>query len=147
MEVASTLASALECLAGVQTEMILLDLGLPDSQGLFTLDSILSSEPKSPVVVLSGMDDEKAVYQAVQQGAQDFLEKVSIDQKGLIRSLVYASERHRLMAELEAARKNSYRLNAARLTVISVSPSTSDDVSFPLKTSSNSVSSLIRASV
>lgn len=110
VEVASTLAGALERLAEVQTEMILLDLGLPDSKGLLTLDSILSSETNSPIVVLSGMDDEKAAYQAVQQGAQDFLEKGSIDQKGLIRSLVYASERHRLRAELEAARQREHEL-------------------------------------
>ena len=89
---------------------MILDLGLPDCRGLETLESIIASGSKCPIVVLSGMEDEKTAVEAVQQGAQDFLVKGSIDRKSLVRSLMYAAERHRLRAELEAARQREHDL-------------------------------------
>ncbi len=110
VDVSETLSAALEYLSGESAEVILLDLGLPDSKGLSTLEAILAAGSATPIVVLSGMDDEKAAYQAVQQGAQDFLEKGSIDRKGLVRSLLYAAERQRLRTELEEARLREHEL-------------------------------------
>src|SRR5713226_7345101 len=56
-------------------DVILLDLGLADSQGLETLTRVYQEEPGIPILVLTGMDDRQLSAQAVRQGAQDYLIK------------------------------------------------------------------------
>lgn len=77
-------------------DLILLDLGLPDAQGLEALRRTRVAAPRVPIVVLTGLDDESLAAQALQEGAQDFLIKGQIDSRGLLRALRYASERKRL---------------------------------------------------
>ncbi len=72
---------------------ILLDLGLPDSQGLETLTRTLTEAKSVPIVVLTGLDDESVGIRAVQVGAQDYLIKGHIDGNLLARTLRYAIER------------------------------------------------------
>jgi len=88
-------------------DVILLDLGLPDAQGLEAVRRARASAPHVPLVVLSGMDDELLAIKAMQNGAQDYLIKGHIDSRELLRALRYAIERNAfeeaLFAEKERA--------------------------------------------
>jgi serine phosphatase RsbU (regulator of sigma subunit) len=74
---------------------VLLDLGLPDSQGLDSLQGLLKQEPDATVVVLTGMADEYLGEEAVRAGAQDYLVKGEVTGKLLRRVIRYAMERRR----------------------------------------------------
>jgi diguanylate cyclase (GGDEF)-like protein/PAS domain S-box-containing protein len=80
-------------------DMVLLDLGLPDAQGMAVLRRARTAAPRVPLVVLTGMDDELLAAQALQQGAQDYLIKGQIETRGLHRALRYAIER-KIMEEV-----------------------------------------------
>jgi signal transduction histidine kinase len=91
-------------------DAILLDLGLPDCQGLETLTAFMDCRPDIPVVILTGLDDEEMAAKAVQEGAQDYLVKGPYLTQGeagkvlLLRSLRYAIERHQVQAALRRDR-------------------------------------------
>jgi diguanylate cyclase (GGDEF)-like protein/PAS domain S-box-containing protein len=72
---------------------MLLDLGLPDANGLSAVRRPHAVAPRVPLVVLTGMDDEILAAQALQEGAQDYLIKGQIEARGLMRALRYAIER------------------------------------------------------
>ncbi len=74
-------------------EVVLLDLVLPDSQGLETFLRWKSAAPQLPVVVLTGLDDMELATRAVENGAQDYLIKNQINRALLSRSLRYTAER------------------------------------------------------
>lgn len=96
------LKTAIELLRSAKFDVILLDLVLPDSQGLNTLVQIQVQDPLTPIVVLTGMTDETLAVQAMQAGAQDYLVKgQSHDCELLLRSIRYAIERKRIAATLE----------------------------------------------
>ena len=80
-------------LAERPVDIILLDLGLPDAQGLEAVRRAQAAAPQVALVVLTGLDDESVALQALQQGAQDYLIKGQIDAPGLLRALRYAIER------------------------------------------------------
>src|SRR5271156_296613 len=63
-------------------DLVLLDLGLPDVQGLEALRRARALTPNTPVVVLTGLDDESISTQALQEGAQDYLIKGQIETRG-----------------------------------------------------------------
>ncbi len=79
--------------------VILLDLSLPDSHGLDTVKAVLHLYPNTPVVVLTGQDDQEVALAAIQAGAQDYLVKGQFDENSLERSLQYAVERHGLQLQ------------------------------------------------
>lgn len=85
-------------------DVLFLDLNLPDSGGLETLDRVLSEEQEVPVVVLTGHNVRGAAVEAIQRGAQDYLPKPDLDADRLARSLRYAVERH--VQEQELRRQN-----------------------------------------
>ena len=87
---------------------VLLDLGLPDSQGLFGLGRLLAREPEAAVVVLTGMADEHLGRQAVRAGAQDYLVKGEVAGDMLHRVIRYAIERR-------AAEEAQRQLQVARI--------------------------------
>ncbi len=95
---AMTLAAALACLsarAAVTFDAILIDLSLPDSQGIGSFLKIHHRAPNIPIIVLTGLDDETLALSAMQQGAQDYLIKGQVDRNLLLRSIRYAIERER----------------------------------------------------
>ena len=83
-------------LAERKVDVILLDLGLPDAQGLEGVRRAHAAAPNVPLVVLTGLDDESLAVEALQQGAQDYLIKGRIDAHGLLRAVRYAIERKTL---------------------------------------------------
>jgi diguanylate cyclase (GGDEF)-like protein/PAS domain S-box-containing protein len=74
-------------------DIALLDLGLPDAQGLEAVRRARAVAPHVPLVVLTGLDDETLAARALQEGAQDYLIKGQIETRGLLRALRYAIER------------------------------------------------------
>lgn len=98
-----TLAEAKDCLQKERFSVLVLDLGLPDSQGIETFLRVRELSPHTPIVVLSGLDDESLAIQAVREGAQDYLCKDQWYAHLISRSLAYALERHRILNELGAS--------------------------------------------
>ena len=99
VQYAETLLAALDLLVRDTFDVALLDLNLPDSQGLETFRTIQRHAPDLPVIVLTGLDDEKVALSAVQQGAQDFLAKGTLNKETLVRALNYAIARSRNPSE------------------------------------------------
>jgi len=100
LETSESLQLALKRLADGGIDAVLLDLGLPDSQGLDTLTRTCAEAPTVPIVVLTGLDDEESGVQAVQEGAQDYLAKSRVTGDLLVPSLRYAIERKKAKEEL-----------------------------------------------
>jgi signal transduction histidine kinase len=93
------LRDAIERLQRRETDAVLLDLYLPDSQGMETVVQLLDAAPEIPIVVLTGRSDERTVLDVVQAGAQDYLVKDEITGRLLAHSIRYAIERSRLERE------------------------------------------------
>jgi|GEM_PF-2875409 len=91
----SRLAEGLSRLEQGDIDLVLTDLGLPDSNGLDTLIQLLHQVPEIPIVVLTSNEDNAVVDQAMIQGAQDYLVKGQFDRNTLLRSLRYALARNR----------------------------------------------------
>jgi diguanylate cyclase (GGDEF)-like protein/PAS domain S-box-containing protein len=77
-------------------DLVLLDLSLPDSSGYETFESVLTAAGTTPIVVMTGEDDDQQALQAVRDGAQDYLVKDRVDADILVRSIRYAIERKRV---------------------------------------------------
>lgn len=103
VKVAERLDKALEELAARPFDLILLDLSLPDSQGLDTLARIRLQSPDTPIIVFTGHDDDLIGVQAVQSGAQDYLVKGQVTRRLLVRAIRYAIERNRMQLALREA--------------------------------------------
>jgi diguanylate cyclase (GGDEF)-like protein len=101
LDTAASLAEALQRLGRQRYAAVLVDLGLPDSQGLPTLRAMLQSAGSVPLVVLSGRDDENLAIRAIQLGAQDYVVKGRGDGRHLARALRYAIERKLVQEHLE----------------------------------------------
>ncbi|MEH2305367.1 hybrid sensor histidine kinase/response regulator [Nostoc sp.] len=94
------LGEALQELNQCNYDVILLDLTLPDSQGLSSLPPLISQAPSIPIVVLTNTNDEELAIEAVRQGAQDYLVKRQVNVDVLVRSLRYAIERKQVLESL-----------------------------------------------
>ncbi|OGC76329.1 MAG: hypothetical protein A2Z27_03505 [candidate division Zixibacteria bacterium RBG_16_50_21] len=106
------LQEGMEHLNRAAPDVILVDLGLPDSHGLDTVSKVLNQAPRTPVVVLSGLDDEATAIKAVKLGAQDYLVKGQMENSQLERSLFYAIERARLQEELDQYTQELWKTEA-----------------------------------
>jgi diguanylate cyclase (GGDEF)-like protein len=100
VEVAPRLTTGMRDLLGGGFDCVLLDLSLPDADGLDGLTQLRTVAADVPVVVLSGRADEELAMRAVQEGAQDYLVKGEVDGRLLYRSITYAIERKRAEAQL-----------------------------------------------
>lgn len=98
-----TIAEAREAVEGRSPDVVLLDLSLPDSQGLETLTALLACAPGVPIVILTGNRDDSLALEAVRRGAQDFVLKSRSDVPALLRSLQYGIERKRHEARLRGS--------------------------------------------
>ena len=108
---AGTLAKGLDLLESESIDVILLDLHLPDASGLGILDTIVESRPDIPVVVMTGLSDEKTGENAVSKGAQDFLVKGRFDGAILDSSIKYASKRSDLNKQFNQISDETSLLN------------------------------------
>ncbi len=101
MRQVESLKGAISLASRIEFDVILLDLNLPDSEGLQTLASFLREVPEATVIVLTGNDDDELGLEAIQMGAQDYLVKGEYKPRTLVRSLRYAKERHRTLSALQ----------------------------------------------
>jgi two-component system cell cycle response regulator len=81
-------------------DLVLLDLGLPESRGISTFTTMQAAAPEVPIIVLSGLDDEELALKAVRNGAQDYLVKGQVQGRSLVRAMQYAIVRNRMQREL-----------------------------------------------
>ncbi|HEX9284406.1 MAG TPA: response regulator, partial [Nitrospirales bacterium] len=95
LEHAGTLDQGLERLSKGGVDLVLLDLSLPDSPMPETFQRAHACAPQVPIIVMSGLDDEKFAIQTVQEGAQDYLVKSYVDTRLLLHAMRYAIERKR----------------------------------------------------
>jgi PAS domain S-box-containing protein len=109
-----TMSAAESHLATNKVDLILLDLGLADVQGLEAVRRARTAAPRVPLVVLTGLDDESLAVQALQEGTQDYLVKGHIETRGLLRALRYAVER-KILEEALVAETTQLRVSQARL--------------------------------
>jgi PAS domain S-box-containing protein len=100
---ANRLGAALELLGASHFDVLLLDLGLPDSQGLDSIIQVQTRAPELPIIIMSGLDDEQTATKAVQKGVQDYLIKGQVDSTLLMRSIRYALERKKAESQLQLA--------------------------------------------
>lgn len=98
---ANRLSAGIDQLARGRIDVILLDLGLPDSSGYDTFADVQERAPETPVVILSGLGDTDLAKRTVESGAQDYLLKENVNQAVLVRALTYAVERQRLRRRLQ----------------------------------------------
>ena len=110
---APTLAAGLAELASGSADVVLLDLSLPDAEGLDSISRVRAPAPRVPILVLTGLEDEQLGLQAVRAGAQDYLVK-GLDAGSLARSIAHAVERQRMLLELEATRREQLALKVRR---------------------------------
>jgi PAS domain S-box-containing protein len=106
---AECLKTALEFLGKEHFDVVFLDLGLPDSQGIESFSEIHGKTPNVPVIVLSGLGDEEMAVKAVKQGVQDYFVKGQIDSNLMARAVRYAIERKKAAEQLRQA-EEKYRI-------------------------------------
>ncbi len=104
------LQAGLKHLSNGGADIVLLDLDLPDSKGLGTFVKVHTKEAAVPIVVLTGLDDEKIGLEAVRKGAQDYLVKGQVDGNLLIRAMRYAIERQQAEEELRRSKEKNRSL-------------------------------------
>lgn len=95
-----TLAAGLNWVADNPVDVVLLDLSLPDSQGLATAQRMQAAAPTLPIIVMTGMNDDLLAVQSVHAGIQDYLVKGAVDSALLRRAIRYALERKQMMETL-----------------------------------------------
>jgi two-component system sensor histidine kinase/response regulator len=111
LEIANSLAAALERLRAGGIDVLLLDLGLPDSNGLRTFTSVHAQTPALPIIVFTGFGDQSLALKVVQQGAQDYLVKGQVDSNLIWRAIRYAMERQQGSRELVLSETRVRHLN------------------------------------
>ena len=116
LERAERLSSGLKRLASGDIGLVLLDLSLPDSQGLDTFSRLYTESRGIPIIVMSGLDDQTVAVTAVHEGAQDYLVKGQVSGQLLVRAMRYAIERKRTAEQLagyaEELRKRNVQMEA-----------------------------------
>ena len=105
------LKDALQSLHEQEFDVVLLDLSLPDKQGLPTIAQTHEAAPDLPIVVLTGLSDKVIALEALRQGAQDYLVKGKIDSYLLVRAIRYAIERAHTLKRLRQSEEQLQRLN------------------------------------
>jgi two-component system, response regulator PdtaR len=95
------LSSGLKLLEEESFDVVLLDLGLPDSAGFDALTQIRNQAPPLPIIILTGLSDEALAVKAISLGAQDYLVKGNFAADALYRSISHSIERQRLETERE----------------------------------------------
>ena len=111
---AETLAAGLARLAEQDFAVVLADLSLPDAQGVDTVRRLRKSHPRVPLVVLTGLDDERTAVEMLQNGAQDYLVKDDGNGPVLARTIQYAIERKRTELQLTEAKDAAEAANRAK---------------------------------
>ena len=111
------LKPGIDRMAAGDVDVVLLDLNLPDASGMATVDTVHTTYPGIPIVVLTGLEDRKLGTSAIRHGAQDFLSKARVSAELLSRTILHAIERQGLLTELRES-ESIRRSMAARQMVL-----------------------------
>ncbi len=117
---ADCMKNAEQHLAKEGFDAILLDMGLPDCSGLHSIRKTREAAPRTPLVVLTGLNDESVALQALQNGAQDYLIKGASESHGLRQALRYAIERKTLEEALFIEKETAQQFFVLSLDMLSV---------------------------
>ncbi|MDA3942895.1 MAG: hybrid sensor histidine kinase/response regulator [Bacteroidetes bacterium] len=109
---AETLKAGLYMVEKDEYDIILLDLGLPDSQGLEALETMLKKAYHLPVVVITGLDDNETGRKAINMGAQSYIIKGLNNARALSNTIMHAIERNKILLELKAKDAEMKKINA-----------------------------------
>jgi putative two-component system response regulator len=118
LEYCDTLACAIERLARNSIEVVVLDLTLPDSQGIDTFARLQEAAPHVAVIILTGNSNTHEALRTVEEGAQDFLVKGRVDGEILTRSIDYARSRKDAEIQLRASQARLQESNAQLLEMV-----------------------------
>ncbi len=135
---ASSLKSALALFTDNNFDIILLDLGLPDSIGLETLKKLQVFKVVPPVVVMTGLDDEDTALESLREGAQDYLVKNRLTSEIILRSIKYSIER-KILQNIQ--KKNTQRFSLLSNTTAFLNEC--DDISLIYKIICDSIKLLL----
>jgi signal transduction histidine kinase len=113
------LQDALQSLKEKPIDLVLLDLSLPDAQGLDTLARVREAAPDLPIVIMTGLNDESMAVEAVRRGAQDYLVKGQADSRAVIRAILYAIERKRIEVQFKMQRARQAALRDVNVAITS----------------------------
>jgi diguanylate cyclase (GGDEF)-like protein len=122
------LSIGLELLATGQFDVVLSDLSLPDAIGTESVEKIIEKFPDLPIVVLTGNTDQKTAMAAVRKGAQDYLVKGQAMGDLIVRSVIYAAERKRLVTEEKRHLRSMASLSQAAIGFVRLD--STDDINF-----------------
>ena len=111
---ATSLREARQQLSSVPIDVVVMDLGLPDGQGIENLEAIQEIDPTLPVVILTGRDDDAYAQQLLAAGAQDYLPKSRIEDDWLIRSIRYSLDRKQAEARIRESQQRAERADQAK---------------------------------
>ena len=100
IETAGDLALATDILGRKSFDIILLDLGLPDSDGIDTVKRVHVLNPNIPIIILTGSDNEELGVEAIKEGAEDYLIKIDVSKHVATRAIRYAIERKKMKRRL-----------------------------------------------
>jgi diguanylate cyclase (GGDEF)-like protein len=113
-----TLAAANRCLTSGGFDLVITDLGLPDSAGLPTLVALQRCARRTPIVVLSGSTDVRAAELAVRCGAQDYVSKHTLEVEDLKNRLYFARQRHQMLEEVQRSGRELHALLASQRSLV-----------------------------
>jgi len=110
----TTLKECLNKLSNTQFDVLLLDLGLPDSNGLNTLYKVTEKYKEKPIIILTNDKDENLGVEAVKMGAFDFMNKEKLGIDSLSKAILYGNERKLLLMQIS---KLTQKLQDAELRI------------------------------
>lgn len=140
--VAMTLKNSLRILQHSDFDIILLDLNLPDSRDIDTFKDIYPYVADTPVVILTGNNDQQLARNAISLGAQDFVLKDDIHHPCFVRAINYAIERKSIEKKLQTANSHLQRLNKQKDTFLSI---LSHDLRTPIVAIAGAIQTLLYA--
>src|SRR6185369_6545219 len=111
LEHLTRLASCLDRLKKNHVDVVVLDLSLPDGNGLETFNQVREAAPQVPILILTGNEDESLAMESLKKGAQDYILKGHVDGRQLVRTVHYAIERFHLLQRMSEEEQH-YELTA-----------------------------------
>ncbi len=139
----ATLKKALADLKINSYDVILLDLGLPDSKGLDSIEEINKMNLRTPILVITGLDNEQTGRLSINMGAQGYIVKSELDSRFLVNSILYSIERYQHLIKIKQNEKELEEKNILLLNANAAKDRLFSIIAHDLKSPFNSILGLI----